>query len=375
MKILLIVPEFPPHHIGWWWVVFESLAKTYKKLGHEVLVISGDYTQKNIFKKLKIIDEWVSVLRIPEFFSPISLLNTVLPYPCWYNLSLKKIIKNFSPDFVNVHGYGLFMPAQVVKILKKLQISYTFTIHWAPVSPDKMGNKIISLAYNFYHKFYGFPMLENAKNLTAVSDYARCFEIFKKYHHKIQVIGNGINPEDYKKISSENIFEKYNIAKTANTKIILSLWRIEWIKWFDKIIDLIPQINKKWYKVLYLIAGRDNGQKEELLQKIKKNNIEESVIFLDFIIWEEKNFFLKNVDLIAIPSENETFWISALEARFFKKPVITTFSGWLKDALSWYDFAYSLEDWEKSFEEQIVKDDWIQDFFYEAICKKYLLLK
>ena len=52
MRILLGVPEFPPHHIGWWGVVFESLAKEYQKLWHDVLVISGDYTKNNIFSLL-----------------------------------------------------------------------------------------------------------------------------------------------------------------------------------------------------------------------------------------------------------------------------------------------------------------------------------
>lgn len=100
------------------------------------------------------------------------------------------------------------MPAQVARILKNLHKEYIFTIHGAPVSPDKMGNKIISSAYNFYHKYYGFPLLNNAKRLTAVSEFAKNFEIFSPWKEKIEVIGNGINPEDYENISEENLFEK-----------------------------------------------------------------------------------------------------------------------------------------------------------------------
>lgn len=374
MKILLVVPEFPPNYIGWGWVVFENLAKNYQRLWHEVLVISGDYTKKNIFQKIKIIEEkGMKIVRIPEIFTPVSMLNTVMPYPFWYNFSLLKIIKNFSPDFVHLHWYGLFMPAQIAKILKKLKINYTFTIHWAPVSPEKMWSKIISLAYNFYHKFYGFPMLENAKNLTAVSSFARDFDIFKNYKEKIQVIWNGINPEDYQKVDY-NIYEKY-FKKRENTKIILSVWRIEWIKWFDKIIDLLPKIIEKWYDVKYVILWRDNGEKEKLEQKAKELGVFEKIFFIWFVEWNDKNSFFQNAQVVAIPSESESYWLVGLEARFFQKNIITTFAGWLKDVLWDYKKAFTLEEWEKSFEEIIFDDAKISDFYYDEICKKYLLLK
>lgn len=376
IKILLVVPEFPPHHIGGWGVVFENLAKTYQKLWHEVLVLAGDYTKKNIFQKLfPKIEGGIEVVRIPELFTPISLLNTVMPYPFWYNYTLQKIFRKFSPDFVHVHGYWLFMPAQIAKILRKNNIDYTFTIHGAPVSPEKMWNKIISLAYNFYHKWYGFPLLNWAKSITAVSEYAKNFEIFSPWKDAISAIGNGINPEDYKDISEEDIFAKYGIIKDKNTKIILSVGRIEWIKWFDKIIQLIPQMQEKWYDVKYLIAGRDNGEKENLQKLIKEKNLEKRIVFLDFIKWKEKNFFFKNTDLIAIPSITESYGLVGLEARFFKKNIITTFAGWLQDVLGDYKWAFTLENWEKAFENTQIQDEKISEFYYEEICKKYLNFK
>lgn len=198
-NILLIVPEFPPHHTGGGGVVFENLAKTYQKLGHTVLVISGDHTRKNILAPLKIQEEQgIDIIRIPEFFTPLSLLNTVMPIPIWYQRKLKKVITDFKPDFTHIHGYGLFMPAQLARICRQLRIPYTFTIHGAPVSPEKMGNLIISSAYNLYHQQYGFPMLDGAERITAVSSFARDFDIFEKWKSRIEVIGNGINPEEYK---------------------------------------------------------------------------------------------------------------------------------------------------------------------------------
>lgn len=373
MKILLIVPEFPPHHTWWGGVVFESLAKTYTKLWNEVLVISWDYTENNIFKKLKQKKEKsVDIIRIPELYTPISLLNTVMPIPFWYNKKLKKIVKEFNPKFVHIHGYGLFMPAQLSKICRKLKILYTFTIHWAPVSPEKMKNPIISFAYNFYHRFYGFPMLDWANRLTAVSSYARDFEIFKNYKDKIEIIWNGINSEEYKKPDFD-IFSEKKIRKDENTKIILSLWRIEWWKGFQKIIELLPEMEDKWYKVKYCIWGRDNWYRSKLYTLSKKLGVDDNIVYLDFLSWDNKLSALYNCDVFAVPSiEWETFGISALEWRFVWKPIITSFIWWLKDALDWYDNAYKIEDWEKAFFKKSISDEKINNFFYEEIAKNYI---
>lgn len=53
MRILLGVPEFPPHHIGWWGAVFEALAHEYVKLWHEVMVVYGNYDTRTWFEKIK----------------------------------------------------------------------------------------------------------------------------------------------------------------------------------------------------------------------------------------------------------------------------------------------------------------------------------
>lgn len=375
MKILLWVPEYPPNHIGWWGIVFENLYKAYTELWHEVLVISWDHTQKNIFLPLKIkqLDSW-NIVKIPEIFTPLSLLHTVMPYPFWYTKRIKQIIEDFNPDFIHIHGYWLFMPAQLAKICRALKLDYTFTIHGAPVSPEKMKNPIISWVYNFYNTYYWYPMLDWAKSITAVSQYAKDFQIFSNYTKNIQIIWNGINPREYKKVG-ENIFEQKWIWKNEKSLIILSLWRIEWIKWFDKIIKLLPDMIQKWYNVEYVIAWRDNGEKESLVELATELWVSERVHYLGFIENNHKMSALTHCDIVAIPSETESYWLVALEARKFLKPIITTFAGWLKDALKWYDFAYTLDEYEKSFWVDEVIDTNISNFYWWEIANKYILTK
>ena len=377
MNILLIVPEFPPHNVWWGGFVFESLAHSYKNLWHNVLVITWDHTIHNIFRRLQVVSEnTIDVLRIPEFYSPISLLNTVLPYPAWYNPRIKKVIKQFSPKFIHIHGYGLFMPAQVSKICVNLWYDYTFTIHGAPISPEKMKNKIISISYNFYHKYYGFPTLRNAKKQTAVSSFARDFEIFSKYKDTISIIWNWLRSSDYIK-PDYDIFSKKNIRTSEKTKIIFSLWRIEWIKGFDKIIQLLPKMREELgLDIVYVIAWRDNWEKQKLLDLAKSLDIENHVHFIWFLEWNDKLSGLYSSDIIAIPSESESYWLVWLEARIVKKPIITTFAGWLKDALAWYKHAYELTDYKKALSTTIsdeeVENSMMKSYEWDSIAKEYL---
>jgi len=375
MRILLGVPEFPPHHIGWWGVVFESLAKEYQKLWHDVLVISGDYTKNNIFSLLvEKKENGINIIRVPEFWTPIKVLNTVMPYPCRYNRRIKNIIENFNPDFVHIHWYGLFMPAQLANVVYGLWYKYVLTLHWAPVTPEKIKNILISWWYGFYNKFYGDDLLNNATSITAVSHYAKNFWVFEKYKNSIHVIWNGIIPEDYSSRAQIGVLQKYRIKKNKNSKIILSLWRLERRKGFQEIIKKLPAMEKS-YDVRYVIGGRDNGYKNELLKLAQKLWVEKRLYFIDFVSGEEKNSLIEESDIFAVPSiSGETFWISALEARYFKKPILTTFFWWLKDALKNYEHAYCIDEREKAFKPQIIQDEKIDEFFYKSIVKQYLSL-
>jgi glycosyltransferase involved in cell wall biosynthesis len=381
MKILLVIPHFPPPLIGGGDAVYVDLVNVYKKLGHEVHVLFGDQTEKNYLANYtEFQKEGVFFYRFPMYPTPsfAGILSTVLPINFWASIGIKKVLQQINPGFVHIHGYGLFMPAQVAKACIKLKIKYTFTIHGAPVSPAQMKNPIISLAYSFYRKFYGFPLLQNANRLTAVSTFAADFPEFVEYRHKIEIIYNGIDTtppaqEDF------DICKYLDIQKKENTKIILSLGRIEWWKGFQKIIELIPEMTKKGYEPIYCIAGKDNGYKKTIIELAKKLEIEKNIKFIGFIEGGTKNNLLNNINILAIPSINgETFGLTALEGRLYKKPIVTTFFGGLKDALDGYSYSYNLENWEKAFgiDSDLVKgsEDDLSMYKWENIANQYLSL-
>jgi glycosyltransferase involved in cell wall biosynthesis len=375
MKILLVIPHFPPPEIGGGDVVYKALVGEYKKLGHDVSVLFGDQTEKSFFKLYSEFQkDEVSFYKFPLYPTPsfAKILSTVLPINIFASFQIKKILKKINPDLIHIHGYGLFMPAQVAKVCYKLDYKYIFTIHGAPISPAQMKNPIISLAYNFYKIFFGNPLLKNADRITAVSSYAANFPEFKKYRDKIEVIFNGINKDEYIK-PDFNIYENLGINKKENTRIILSLGRIEWIKGFDKVIKLLPEMIKAGYDPIYCIAGRDNGEKENLERLSKDLGVADRIKYLGFLEREDKLSALFNCDIIAVPSLSETFSISALEGRIVGKNILTTFNGGITSALKNYKSSYFLENWSDAFLEKENRLDEVSDYYWNQIAPKYLV--
>ena len=315
MRILLGVPEFPPHHIGWWGAVFEALAHEYVKLWHEVMVVYGNYDTRTWFEKIKeYFKDGIYFVQVPLIPTPgfLPFLKTVLPTLPYHLGKIMNIIKIFAPDISHLHWYGLLFINQLAKILRDRKIPYIYTLHGAPVSADKKW-WIIKMVYNFYKKTRGKSILENACDITAVSQYTiDNFSEFLPYRDKIRVVHNWIYPEEFEKRVWFNIYDRFNLSKDAT--IYLSIGRIEWLKGFDQFIKMIPLLVKSWVDARYFIAGRDNGFKEELDKLIRELKIEDRIFYLGFISWDDKLSALQNSDFLIVSSFVENFPAVPLEA-------------------------------------------------------------
>lgn len=315
MKILLCVPEYPPHHVGWWWPVFHALAQEYTKLWHEVMVIYGYYPTKHGFESIKQYTEHgIQFVQVPLLPTPgfVSFLKTVLPTWPWNFSKLRKIIRDFQPEKAHLHGYGLMFINQLAKIIVDNNIPYIYTLHGAPVSADKKWwpiQKVYHLYKNTRWKF----ILDHASDITAVSQYTiDNFSEFHPYKDRIRVVPNGIYPEEFTKKVDYNIYDQYNLPQWS--KIYLSIWRMEWIKWFDQFMRMIPKLVESGIDVRYVIAWKDNGYKQELERLANELWISEIIYYIWFISWDDKLSALQHADYMIVSSHTESFGLTVLEA-------------------------------------------------------------
>ena len=141
---------------------------------------------------------------------------------------------------------------------------------------------------------------------------------------KVEVIFSAI---DHELFEFENIFR--NIRNELNigshAKLVGCIGRIIPQKGQRSLLLAIPEVIKRYPETFFLIVGdvylKERGYKEELLEIIKKNKIEDRVRFTGFRY--DIGSLIRSLDILVFPSvAPESFGLSALEAMSLGKPVI-----------------------------------------------------
>ncbi|CCU80943.1 glycosyl transferase [Halanaerobium saccharolyticum subsp. saccharolyticum DSM 6643] len=237
-------------------------------------------------------------------------------------ISRKYTLLKKSLRFRNDLNISLTPSTAVIPYLlkKKNRTPYIVFIHGNQVYSDKKNLKY----------FVKRILLKNASLIISNSSYTKekCKQNYGD-NLNISIINPPIN---YKEI-------QYDTEINKNKKILFTVSRLEQRKGIHKVIESLPKILKKYPNLKYKIAGKGN-YKNTLVRLTKELNLENAVEFLGFITEEEKDYYLKEMDLFVMPSyevedENsvEGFGIVYLEANMYGKFVIGGNSGGVTDAI------------------------------------------
>lgn len=163
--------------------------------------------------------------------------------------------------------------------------------------------------------------------ILAVSDLARDYLMRDGLKgDKIEVIFSGIDNERFEfKNTSRNIRNEFDIGD--NAKLVGCIGRIIPQKGQRSFLLAIPEVIKKYPETFFLIVGdaylKEERYKEELLEIIKKNKIEDHVKFTGFRY--DIGNLIRSLDILIFPSvAPESFGLSVLEAMSLGKPVIAS---------------------------------------------------
>jgi glycosyltransferase involved in cell wall biosynthesis len=145
---------------------------------------------------------------------------------------------------------------------------------------------------------------------------------------RVKIIPNGIYVNEFKNtniLDKKEYLQKYTGQEVIKVnKFIVSMGRLHKKKGFDILIDSFNEVLRSYPNSYLLIAGPDEGEKENLENQIKKLELTEKVFLIGNIENQDKIDCLANADLFVLPSHNENFGNVYLESLATGTPIVAS---------------------------------------------------
>lgn len=293
-------------------VVATELGKSLAKKGHKVHFMS--YSQPfrlNLFDENLFYHEF-SVNDYPLFdYQPYEsvLASKIVDVAIYEQLDVLHV------HYAIPHASVAYMAQQILKS-KKIHLPYVTTLHGTDITlvgRDPAFEPVIRFSLN------------HSNVITSVSESLK-METLKtfKIDNKISVIPNFINIEEYQTHPKNCNKQKY---APNGEKILVHISNFRKVKRIEDVIRIFDVVKKAVPSKLILVG--DGPEKAAIDQLCRQLNLSHDVINLGKIA--DPKEILNVADLFILPSETESFGLSALEAMAMKVPVISTNSGGLPE--------------------------------------------
>lgn len=293
-KIALISDWYFPK-VGGIEYSMHALAKTMSMHGHEVSIITRSYPDIPEYSTR----DGVSVIRIKG--RPLPGQHRLL-MPNAYK-RLYRLLKKGDYTLVNCHGLDSPLGISALVAARKLGIPVVVTNH------SLVGNTLYSPALYLAGKL----LLRNADAIIAVSSAVEKDSRIMT-SKPIYRIFNGVDSED----SVVKVSIPYD---TEGKLVIATVARMTRKKGVQKIVALAPALLEKHKNLLFVMIG-DGPLRKSLEKKVKETGLSRNFYFTGEIPREKVLGYLDQADIFALPSSDEAFGISILEAILKKVPVV-----------------------------------------------------
>ena len=238
------------------------------------------------------------------------------PYELALSSRLVDVVRSNSIDILHVH-YAI-PHAYAAYMAKKMLIDIGIEI---PIVTTLHGTDITLVgSHPFYNPAVTFS-INHSDRVTAVSeslknDTINLFDIKKK----IDVIPNFV---DINKIKNKEKPCERNLLAKKEEKILTHISNFRPLKRIFDVISIYEGVAKQVKSKLMMVG--EGPEKIKAIQYVKENKLEDKVLFLGNS--NEIDKILCYSDLFLLPSEKESFGLSALEAMANGVPVISSNAG------------------------------------------------
>jgi len=296
-------------------VVATELGKALAKKGHEIHFITYSQPFKLGTLKKNIFYHEVRVMDYPLF--------EYQPYELVLSNKLVDVVKHEKLDLLHVHyaiphATAAYMAKQILRS-QGLDVPFITTLHGTDITlvgKDSSFEPAISFAIN------------ESDEVTAVSDSLRedTFEHFD-VNRDIKVIPNFVCMNDY--VVGDQLEIRSNYA-VEDEKIITHISNFRKVKRISDLVRVFHKVRQNMKAKLLLVGdGPERHGLEELCRELQ---VCDDVLFVGKL--KSVREVLSISDLFMLPSEFESFGLSALEAMASGVPVISTKAGGIPEVVS-----------------------------------------
>jgi len=213
------------------------------------------------------------------------------------------------------HASVAYTAQQILKS-KKINLPYVTTLHGTDITlvgRDPAFEPVIRFSLN------------HSNAITTVSESLKkdTLKTFK-IDNKITVIPNFINVKDFE--TAREVCRKRQYARQGE-KILVHISNFRKVKRVDDVLRVFAKVRTEVPSKLILVG--DGPEKQAMEQLSRQLNLSHDVIMLGKVA--DPKEILSMADLFLLPSETESFGLSALEALAMGVPVISTNSGGLPE--------------------------------------------
>lgn len=221
-----------------------------------------------------------------------------------------KILKQIKDKYSIIHVH-LPNPTAIMAILH-VRFKGKIIVHW---HSDIIRQKIAKFFFNPFQK----RLLKMASTIVVTSqNYLEGSDDLKPFRNKVQIVPIGIDHQEFPK--NPNLSDRIR-RKFAGKKVVFALGRHIYYKNFSTLIDAVKTFDEN----TILLLGGEGELSSELKNQVIKNSLEDNVVFLGKIPFEELGVYFELAEVFCLPSneKSEAFGVVIIEAMSFGCPVVS----------------------------------------------------
>ncbi|MBQ0038884.1 MAG: glycosyltransferase [Treponema sp.] len=358
MKVAMFTDAYYPR-INGVTVSVHSYAEELVKLGHEVCIVTLEYTEEQ--QKSSFFDEAsdetlpFKVVRIPSTRVVFSKEDRMGRLDKWR--FVKKAMDSFKPDVIHINSewvVGYF--GAIYSRHRSIPFVFTFHTLWETYLPNymtmfpsrstrKLGKEVV--------RFY----LKRAD--VIISPTERICQVVKDYgiERDMKILPTGIPSSKlaYNSKQKNIVINQLNKKFPAirGKKILLYVGRVVKEKNLDFLFDVLKNVQKTMPKTALLFVG-GGPYLDELKEKSKELGLEKSVFFTGYIEGTHLIYFYKKADVFTFPSKTDTQGLVTIEAMLSGLPVVAIGAMGTLDVMQGDNGGFMVKDDPDAFAEKVL---------------------